>query len=179
MVAEKSILDPQKHKSLIADLEGISSVAGVQARFLDYSMSQFCGSKEVDWVRNFRENRKNGVPGLVLEGVSNPDSRCQAIAAAFLRNYIDAKVIPIGTLIDLIKSGKVPMPTVLLIPNFFVEVEGKGIPSWRMQEIYDFLLQRVVHNKPTVLYVQNSENLEKTYGTAVVDLLSNFHRVKQ
>jgi len=179
MVAEKSILDPEKHKSLIADIEGISSVAGVQVRFLDYSMSKFCGSKEIDWVVKFREYRKSGVPGLVLEGVSNPDSRCQAIAAALLRNYIDARVIPIGTLIEQIKAGKVPMPSVLLIPNFFVEVEGKGIPSWRMQEIYDLLLQRVVHNKPTVLYVQNSANLEKTFGKALTDLLSSFHCVKQ
>lgn len=173
-----SMLDPEVHKRLIADLDNVSSVAGVQVRFLEDPMAKYCGAKEIDWVKNFNKYRSNGVPGLVLEGVPNPDSRCQAIGGALLRNFIDARVIPLGTLLDAQQNGTAPNPTVLLVPNLFIKMTDKGVPAWRMQNMYDLLLHRAVHNKPSVLYIQNKEDFGKVFGAACVDFLSNFKWVQ-
>lgn len=174
------VLDPKGfHARLMEDVANVSSIAGVQPRFLSESMTKHCSATEVDWVSQFYAYQKQGVPGLVLEGVANPDSRCQAIAAALLRNYIDARVIPLGTLLDQQKEGLSVNPTVLLIPNMFVSMSDKGIPAWRMQGLYDLLLHRAVNSKPSVLYVQDYEKLKTTFGVPLANFLSGFQWVRE
>jgi hypothetical protein len=158
----------------LEDIDRVSNTAGVQMRFLRDSMTAHCGDQEVAWVKNFNKLKLEGCPGLVIEGLDNPDSRCQAIAAALLRNYIDARVIPIGTLISSRESEETLNPTVLVVPNFFVQVSGKSMPSWKMQTMYDVLVQRAVRNKPSVLYVQSLAEFRKSFGLAFSDFLSTF-----
>ena len=81
-------------------------------------MTKYCGPVEVDWVKRFWHHLRAGVPGLVLEGVTRPDTRCQSIAAALVRNYVDARMVPLNSLIDSTMNGNhPPSPTVLLIPE--------------------------------------------------------------
>lgn len=170
----KSILDPKEHARLIADMEHIASVAGVQEKYIHQSMVEVCSEPEIEWVRNYNKHKSESLPGLVLHGTEQPDAHCQAIAGALLRNYLDARVIPLNTLLD---SKEIPNPTVLLIPNLFVKVAEKGIPSWRMQSMYDILLDRVVHNKQSVLYIQDRDEMKKVYGMPFLELLLQFRWV--
>lgn len=172
------VLDPVAHAKLIADIDKISARAGIQLRFFRESMTKYCTAVEINWVKNFHQNRKEK-PGLVLEGVANPDSRCQAIGAALLRNYIDARVMPLGAILDAQKDGEMDNPTVLIIPNMFVTLGNKAIPSWRIQGLYDLLLHRAVHNKPSVLYIENQKIMESTFGKTMNDFISGFERVSE
>src|SRR4051812_28541661 len=134
------MLDVIQHARIIADFEKVCSVAGLQGKFLYESMKKTCDEAEVDWVTNFWKYKADGCAGLVLEGVLRPDSRCQAICAALVRNYIDARVIPFNTVVDLYEAGMMSSPTVLLIPNLFIAATGKNLPAWKIQIIYDLLL---------------------------------------
>lgn len=173
-----TMLDKVEHARILADLERICLVAGVQQRFLYDSMLKYCEAGEVDWVKNFQKYRAQGVPGLVLEGVARPDTRCQAIAAALLRNFIDARVIPLNTLIDQQVAGEAQSPTVLLVPNLFMIATGK-VPAWRLQIAYDILLERSVQGKSSVVYVESLSGLTSVYGQPFADFLQGFRIVQK
>jgi len=170
-----SVLDAKEHSRIIANFEHVCTMAGIQGHFLYESMTLTCGPVEVDWVKRFWKHKAAGVPGLALVGVSRPDTRCQAIAAALVRNYVDARVIPINTLIDsMMNGGSAPSPTVLLIPNLFMMAMGKHLPAWRVQAMYDLLLERSTRSKPTVVYVENLTTLKSVYGDPFQDFLTRF-----
>ena len=168
------MLTPTTHPRILADFDRITQVAGVQGMFLHKSMKDYCGDGEVDWVKKFRQYREDGIPGLLLHGVEAPDSKCQAITAALLRNYIDARVVPVNRLLD--EKVAPPSPTVLVIPNLYVSAlsSGKSLPSWRIQALYDLLLERSIQNKPTVAYVEDLKGVEALYGKPFGDFLGRF-----
>lgn len=175
------ILDAKEHSRIIADFDRVCTQAGVQGHFLQKSMTEYCKAVEVDWVRHFRKYRAEGNPGLLLEGVERPDTRCQSIAAALVRNYIDARVIPMNTLIDTIRDeGRAPSPSVLLIPNLFMMATGKpSSVAWRVQAVYDALLERSTQGKPTVAYVEDLDGVATAYGKPFQDFLSRFTMVTE
>lgn len=172
-----TVLNAKEHARLIADQDHVCLVAGVQKRFLQTSMTEFCSEHEVEWVRNFHQHQEEGILGLMLEGVLKPDTRCQAIAAALVRNYIDARVVPVNTLLDMVSNGSVISPTVLLIPNLFVQATTKTLPAWRVQTLYDLLLNRSTQGKPSVVYVENVIGLAAAYGNPFRDFLDGFCKV--
>jgi hypothetical protein len=181
MTMVATVLDSQEHARLMSDIDHIAQVAGVQVKYIHQSMKDVCGETEIKWVKNYHKNRVLGIPGLVLEGVANPDSVCQSITGALLRNFIDARVIPLNQLLDLQASNDLPTPSVLLIPNLFVKMADStksGIPAWKMQTIYDILLGRAVRNMPTVVYIQDRDEFQKAYGVPFNDFLNQFVWVK-
>jgi hypothetical protein len=181
MTMVSTVLDSQEHARLMSDIDHIAQVAGVQVKYIHQSMKDVCGETEINWVKSYHKNRVRGIPGLVLEGVANPDSVCQSITGALLRNFIDARVIPLNQLLALQAANDLPEPSVLLIPNLFVKMaEGakSGIPAWKMQAVYDVLLGRATRNMPTVVYIQDREEMQKAYGVPFANFLDQFVWVK-
>lgn len=175
------LLDAKEHSRIIADFERVCTVAGIQGHFLYESMTKYCGDVEVDWVKKFWTYKAQGVAGLALVGVHRPDTRCQSIAAALVRNYVDARVIPVNTLIESTQNGnRPPAPTVLLVPNLFMAtMGGKNMPAWRIQAMYDLLLERSTKSKPSVVYVEDMTSLVGVYGEPFRDFLSRFTLVTE
>ena len=174
------ILDAKEHSRIIQDFDRVCSQAGIQGHFLYDSMTKYCGPTEVEWVKRFWKFKAEGLSGLALVGVNRPDTRCQAMAAALVRNYVDARVIPVNTLIDhAMNGGTVPSPTVLLVPNLFMVALSKSTPAWRAQIVYDILLERSTKSKPSVVYVENMAGLKSVYGEPFRDFLSRFTAVTE
>ena len=179
-MTEAKVIDTDFHSRLIADKDHLCEVAGLQPKYLMESMTKYCKETEVDWVRKFPQYRAEGLPGLILTKVENPDTRCQAICGALIRNYVDARVIPVNTMMDMHDAGHgdAITPTVVLIPNMFVTVSGKSVPAWKVQILYDMLLARSVQSKPTVAYVEDMTTLMAQFGKPFADFLSGFRMVK-
>lgn len=175
------LLDAKEHSRIIADFERVCTTAGIQGHFLYESMTKHCGPVEVDWVKKFWKYRAEGVPGLALIGVSRPDTRCQSMAAALVRNFVDARVIPLNSLIESTSNGNhPPSPTVLLIPNLYMAaMGGKNLTAWRVQAMYDLLLERSTKSKPTVTYIEDLKGLVSVYGEPFRDFLSRFTAVTE
>lgn len=175
---QDSMLDPVRHARLLQDLEHVCTVANVPRMFVHQSMKAHCDAQEIDWVVNFRMYRET-TAGLLIVGKPNPDTRSMAICGALIRNFIDARIVPLNTLMDSIESSVVPDPTVLIIPNLFVTQVGKALPAWKIQQVYDLLLSRFTKNKPTVVAVEHSENLRTAYGQAFSQhLLAHYKQSK-
>jgi hypothetical protein len=169
-----SILDPEHHKRLLLDLPGICQVANVLPMYVHHSMKDYCTPAEIDWVVNFRDYQAQGT-GLVLTGTASPEERMMAIAGAFLRNFVDARVMSLTTVLDLKDMKALPDPTVMLIPNLFLRSVGKALPAWKVQIVYDILLHRLTSNKPTVVYVEDMVALAAEYGRVFADHLTKHY----
>jgi hypothetical protein len=182
----KSMLNEKKDRMLLADLQHIAQVAGVHTKYIHYGMKDFCGAEEMDWVRRYHlynGSGKESVPGLLLVGLDSPEVRCQSIAGSLVRNYIDARVVSLNTVLAAAEGKGSLNPTVLLIPNFFIEVpHSKGkptLPAWKVQALHDLLLKRSQSNTPTVLYVSSLSALAEEYGTTFAAFLEGFKQVVQ
>lgn len=175
---EKSMLDPVEHERLIADMPDVLSTANLPERFLHESMTVYCKDVEVDWVRNFHAYRK-AKAGMILEGISDPENRCMAICGALVRNFIDARIVYLNTVIAAMQKDEVPDPTVLILPTLYVKTHGKSFTSWQIQGLHDLLSSRYTASKPTVMYVQSMADLESSFGVVFSDhLKTNYVLVK-
>ena len=168
-----TVLDPVRHLRLIADLDHIAGVAGVNTSYIRESMTSHCDSVEIDYVMNFRLYRES-VSGLLIIGKDDIEERCFAICGAFIRNFIDARVVTLTTLLDAAESHATPDPTVLIVPNFYMSAYGKTLPAWKIATIYDILLQRAAENRPTILGMDNFLAMKQSYGGSIVNHLKKY-----
>ncbi len=173
ITAATSVLDPVRHLRLIADMDHIAGVAGVHPSFIKYSMIPYCDSTEVDYVMNFRLYRDT-FSGLLLLGKDDADDRCNSICGALVRNFIDARVVTLTTVLDCAEAYNTPDPTVLIVPNFYMSSYGKTLPSWKVAVIYDVLLQRAAENKPTILAMDSFAAMKQSYGSSIASHLRKF-----
>lgn len=170
----KSVLDPVRHKRLLEDLEHMCTIAGTPEKYVRGSMTSVCNAEEIDYVTNFRVYRKL-YPGFAIIGEKvNATEKCMAISGAFIRNYIDSRVVTLIPLIDAIEAGDAPDPTVLIIPNLYVCSYGKTLPAWKVASVYDLLLSRWTANKPSVVVVEDLEALQVSYGMVFEQHLKNY-----
>jgi hypothetical protein len=173
-----TVLDPIRHRTILDDIDHICQTAGISQYFLANSMMDVCGPEEVEWVRHFPKNRAVSA-GLVLTDGSNVSNRMMYMAGALIRNFTDARVFPINTVLRLAKTGELPTPTVMLIPNLYVKAGGsaKGLAHWDVQAIYDVLLERQAASKPTVLFIEDMDAVSQAYGNVFRDFLENNYKI--
>ncbi len=170
------LLREDVHSRLVADARGVARTANVPLEMLDRSMAE-CGSSnvEIEWVQSYRAGLLGGKPGgLILAGSFEPAPviRLQSIAAAFLRNYIDARV---ASLFDLLPDGDDLDPTVLLIHDFYrvSQTGGAALTNWQLQYVNGVLVNRFAARRSTVLHVDSLDELRKAYGKSMHDFLKD------
>lgn len=166
-----SILNKEYHARLIEDIDHYASVANVPVHMIHEPMAKYCSPEEVAWFKGILLQREKGVAGLCLTGIDikRPvETRMMAMACALLRNYVDARVVTMTTLLEEHKGGEVESPTVLFIPNFYVEYAGgKPNTNWQVNILQDILMRRLVEQKTTVIYVQSIEGIKKNFGESI------------
>ncbi len=170
---DKGILDKTTHEMLLADLSHWSRQAGIPEKFVFSSTSDYLDSKaEFDYVTNIMDPDAEPI-GMVytgkIEGASIND-RMMSIAGVCLRNYINAKVMTVQDVVDSLKEGSMPSPSVLLIPNFFLSSDNGGrIAAWQVSGLLGLLYKRQQEGKQTVLYVSDTKELEAEYGASFME----------
>ena len=168
---EAGLIDEREHEQLLADINGVLRQAGIPQEYVWTSIREFCSDEEIDFVASLK---KDDCPiGMVYMGEFNKpavNERMMAITGACLRNYINAKVMTVQDVLGALKTGSMPSPTVLLIPNFFM---GKGsgghIADWEKSDLLGLLYKRHQEGKKTVIYVSDKKDLAKEYGKPFVD----------
>lgn len=160
------IMDKDYHARLIAGLEGVARVAGIPPFMAWSRMSQYCSDEDMKWFRKMRDDQEAGLVYVGHHAIPVED-KMMAITGAFLRNYIDARIMVVQDIIKRMKTDTMPSPAVLLIPNFFLEKGGGGdIPTWEVSSLLGLLYSRMAQGLKTVLYVGSMTALEQSYGTA-------------
>lgn len=158
------LLDKDHHERLLLDLRRVATVAGIPPQFVWARLSDYCGKSVIHWVSEVRRTESSG---MVFVGAQEMpiEASMMAIAGACLRNYIDARVMPVQDVLQHLKDGDMPSPTILLIPNFFLEKKSGGdIPSWQISSLLGLLLSRMGRNQKTVINVWDMDMLGQIYG---------------
>ena len=169
------VLQKDHHAQLVADLSGYAQDAGIQPVWICKALPDTISDQERDYLRGFRRHAENSVSGLILHG-KNTDGKVEthmsAMTGALVRNFIRARVMTLGTLIDHLAKGDVPDIAALMIPNFFLSAsEGGTVAPWQVNALFDYLTYRHVSGMQTVLYASDMALLGKEYGMAFKGLI--------
>ena len=164
---EAKVINPEVHQNLLDDIDFYTGIAGIPASMVLKPMSDFCAEEEQEYVARYRSLPEAGVFGLVYSGQAEAvaaHTKMMAMTAAYLRNFIDARLMSVQDVIRMVKNREA-QPTVLLIPNFFIQ-EGRGgrQAQWEIPELLGLLLDRHAAEKQTVVYVDSIVDMAKEYG---------------
>ncbi len=171
------LLTEENHSRIIADLDRIAMRANVPVGCIKEPMDMYCENREVQWVKSLRQHIDGDAAGLCYVGFfeGGVGMRMAAIAGACIRNYIDARLVPVNDLMKRESDVDPLAPTVLLIPDFFT---GPA-PQWRASVLMAALVNRHAHGKLTVLYVSDLASLKAVYGDAMHEHVSAFfHKIR-
>lgn len=172
------VLKEGVHDRIVADLNFYASDARISVDKLWTSLKGVASDSEITWVMNFRANVQHGIYGLVLHG-ANEDydavDRFSAIAGALVRNFVRARVMTLGQVLDSLDDGVIPEHSCLLIPNFHLgSADGKAtLPAWKVSRVLDLLLARKVAGHQTVVYVEDLDLMAKDYGAQAAQHIAN------
>ena len=166
---ETGLIDENTHTQLLADISGYTRTAGIPEHFVWTSISKYCNEDEIEYVANLKESlthRDGEVIGMVYVGDVDGapvNERMMSIAGVCLRNYINAKVMTVQTVLESMKANQMPTNvSVLLIPNFYDK--DCHIAKWQVSDLLGMLYQRQQDGKHTILHVSNMKELEAEYG---------------
>lgn len=176
-------LKREHHARLVADLDSFARDAGIQPRWIYEPMPDMPDAVET-YLRRFKHHAAEGCAGLCFTKQSGlplpPDQYMSAVAGFLVRNFVRARVMPLGSVIDAHASDTMPQLTALLIPNFFYPAsEGGTVASWHVSALHDLLIARQVAGQQTIIFASDLTLLRKEYGLAFGDLIdANFSVVE-
>lgn len=174
-----SILNEEIHARLLDQIEQVATTARVPRYMIHESASKYLTGPELEWLKNIRKARLHGQVGLALvgqQGTVAVETKMMAMAAALVRNFIDARVIPLAELLPE-STSTMEHPTVLFIPNFYVVSHGKPLASWQLQQLHSLMLKRFVEQRVTVLYIQSMDKLEAHYGEGITTHIKQNYQI--
>lgn len=176
-ISASPVLDDVIHKPLISNIENVAKAANVPVSMIWTSAKDFCLPEELNYITEVRRKSMTGVSGLMFTGESNSNIalRMRAMASFCLRNYIDAKVMPLHNVLLSLKKESLPSNTVLLIPDFFVE--NTKIADWQLSSLLGLLHSRQGGDLQTVLYIEDLDSMAVTYGAPFHSAMSTFDQV--
>ncbi len=179
---ETGVLVPEVHERLVANLEGFASDAGIAPHWIYKPLDPELPELELNYVRNFPKHRELGLAGMCLlksvVPVGAAEDRMSALAGAFLRNFIRAKVMTLGSALDALASGDTIDSTVLLIPNFCTgsAMETK-LQEWHCRLLHDLMSERQTRGLQTVVYASELKRVSSYMGQPIADLIDSHYAV--
>jgi hypothetical protein len=179
MAVPATVLKAGVHDRLLQDIDHIASMSRVPASMIRTSSKEVLNSAAINYLTAFRGLRAEGTADAYLTGKlkTSPEKVMMGMAAALIRNFIDARVFPLQNIFD---EDNAVNPTVLLIPNFQNTFVGKPLASHQLQRLYSILLDRMVQDKVTLIYAENMAQMEKQYGQAIADfIVENYRQLKE
>lgn len=178
--AEATALKQGVHDRLLADIQYISEMSGVPARMIKQSSKGTLSDGLITYLKTFKRAAHEGFANAFLQGKlsKSPEVIMMAMAAVMLRNFIDARVMPLQTVLD--NEEAAAKASVVLVPNFMNSYIGKPLASHQLQRLYSTLLDRMVSNKTTILYVQDLSMVEGYYGASIAEFIGhNYNALKE
>lgn len=169
-------LVPEVHDRLVADIDNFAKDAGIQKHWIATPLGDEVGPKELTYVKAFKRHLAEGdVSGLCYSGkagITSIDQRMSLLAGCLVRNFVRARVMTLGDVLDHLHEKSLPELPCILIPNFFVSAsEGGTIASWQVSALYDFLVGRQVQGLQTIIFASDPNLMGKEYGVAFSRLI--------
>lgn len=159
------ILVPERHYRMIQQRHAIAQRAGLGAAFI----SALWEPLPLIVTRALRQWLVNTIckqtQHLMLRGGNIHVAEClRALVGALLRNEVDARLMTVEEIVQIVMGDDVLEAGVLFISDFAVADEPRSEPVKR--KLTGVIRQRINAGLPTVLYVSEIVDVSKTYGSA-------------
>lgn len=168
------VLDPAVHEPLVRGLDKYAKLAGIHRAWVWRPLSSSVGPEEVEWVRDYHLMGDRGIQGILYVGGGVPGKgattgiRMQALAGALVRNFVDARVRTVDSLVDPEGDPSDRTCSALLIPDLLV---GGSHSGWVVASISSLLVERQAAGRQTVVYVSTLKGAQESYGRDVINLI--------
>lgn len=177
------VLVKEHHARLVANLPAHAADAGIMPHWIYSPLPAFIGEAERRYLLKIKQHMtdqdRSGICYVGKAKTQPIDQRMSAVAGALLRNFIRARVLTLGQVLDQATELTANPVSALFIPNFYLTAaEGGTIASWQVSSLYDLITARHLTGQQTFLYVSDDKQIAKEYGLAFAQLLdSSFLKV--
>lgn len=176
-----NVIDEVIHARLLKNIDTYAAAANIPSGMLYHSLLETCLETEITYVKNHEFLNDEGIHGLCFSQIKNTASvhtRMMAMTAAYLRNFISARVSTAQDLVAQLKAPNYSAPTVLLIPNFFIgKAQGGKFADWDIPLLLGMLYNRQAAGLQTVIYVESMTGLGNEYGAVFVDHITTNYQI--
>ena len=170
------VLKPEHHDRLVADLANYAKDAAIQPQWI-WSPLPEGAIEERSYLQKFKQHLVSGATaGLCLIGLPDEgtvEARMSAMAGFLVRNFVRARVMTLGTVLDAHHDGSTPDLSAILIPNFFLSGKEAGsLAYWQVSALFDVMVARHVTGRQTIICVSDLKALEAQYGLAIFRMIN-------
>lgn len=180
---ESGVLKRDVHARLVAELDAMASDAGILPHWIYTPLAPHVGEEELTWVKRFMFHKLEGHTGLTMTPkakgtkLSGVVDQMSAMAGALVRNFIRARVMTLNQVLEQMQDGGLQNLSCLLIPNFYIgKAGGADLPKWKTALLLDFLLERHLAGKQTVLFVSSFNDMSVELGTSFTHHIQQHYR---
>lgn len=176
------VLTREKHERLVMDLERLCSRAGIGGDNNRYVWTPVKGeleAEEISYLQDLKKLVKAEEPkfGFLYKGsgkkqAASIQERMMLMTGCLLRNYVDARLMHVDTIMQYLMNNSTLDAEVLLIPNFFVAKDAESMLDFKKSLLHNLLLARISDGLQTVVYVDRPSSLGALYGDSVKGLLN-------
>lgn len=176
------VLQKEHHARLVANIDNFAEDAGIQKHWIWTALPKEFSAAEIDYIKRFRQISLDGkTAGICYTGKAQAfaiEQHMAAFTGCLVRNFIRARVMTLGNVIEAAAAHDLPDYACLMIPNFFLKSTDVGtVAKWQLQTLHDVLLERQFGGRQTILYASDLTMLAKEYGLAFLDLIESHYRV--
>lgn len=161
----RAVLDPTRHYRLIQQRHAIAQRAGLGAAFMPAiweALPPVVTRSQRQWLVNTICKQPQH---LIFRGTSVHVADCfRALVGALLRNEVDARLMTVEEVVQIVMGDDVLDAGVLFISDFAALDEPRTEPVKR--KVTGVIRQRINAGAPTVLYASDLTAISKTYGQA-------------
>jgi len=172
-------LNKKIHERLVADLDNFAKDGGITPSWIINPLPTSITKIERGYLREFKSQFSKGNSGLCLISRNEQgqnEIHASALAGCLVRNFIRARVMTLGLVLDLLAKHEMPDLSAILIPNFFISAaDGGTIASWQINALYDFLVFRHTRGLQTIICISDRNTLSKEYGDAFIRLIDTHY----
>jgi len=179
-VYDKGILLPETHHNLVDQLDEVAKAARIAPYWISsVSMTAInCTAAELEYAAGFRQWKDSNVAGAIYFGsLDSFQDRMNAMCGALIRNFINARMVPVKTICTRIKSKQDIEGTAIFIPNFLVGENQYEWADWDKSGFYDWLYQRNMEGKQTILGSKSMKAVKSMFGDSLYEYVANHFMV--
>lgn len=164
------VLDRMKHGRLVLDIDNFANRAGIapECIWTSAKTAPAISNDDLSYLQKCLVlAREKHIPGLVYTGTSDVTEKFSLMCGALVRAFVDARLMTMMEVVDLVTKGEQPEATVLFVPNFYATNDFGKFDMRKSSALGDMLVHRAAHHLPTVLKVDTMKDLHEKFGSHV------------
>jgi len=173
--SDAGVLDPVIHERIIGNIDALAKRSNIPQTMITKSMVGVCTEEEIEYMKKLKKISNLGTyAGFMFVGDPQATKKFQTICGFLLRNFMDGVVMSASEAVD---SGKQVALScqVLLIPDFYRDVEGAGKMAWKADvlKLVSLLEQRRMSGGLTLIQIDTRQGVKESFGPTFLTMLDN------